>query len=314
MNARIVMRDSLEETLEYLRAERESIIAEAQRAGWLRLKISPLSSSQDFAAVRSAILPRRAEYVEGATPRTAFGQDVFSSTNVPPARSIFAHNENSYAVAFPGFLLFYCFTAPSEGGATPVIDVRSVFRDIDPGVVRDFRERGWMLERNYFGHLGRPWEEAFGTSRAEDVLRYCEENAIDAEFRDDGLQTRQVRPALLKHAASDRMSWFNHVVFWHDSRIDPEIRKVMLHETGGRLPFRTLYGDGEEIPADVVSHIAEIYTKHFNRERWEVGDLLLVDNIAAAHARDPYKGSRSIFVGMGEPLIRSGEDASPEPF
>ncbi|MGH8196218.1 MAG: TauD/TfdA family dioxygenase, partial [Woeseiaceae bacterium] len=32
--------------------------------------------------------------------------------------------------------------------------------------------------------------------------------------------------------------------------------------------------------------------------RWEVGDVLLLDNMTVSHAREPYKGPRDIVVCM----------------
>ena len=36
------------------------------------------------------------------------------------------------------------------------------------------------------------------------------------------------------------------------------------------------------------------------REAWEAGDLLLVDNIRSAHAREPFEGPRDVVVGMAD--------------
>jgi len=38
------------------------------------------------------------------------------------------------------------------------------------------------------------------------------------------------------------------------------------------------------------------------REPWESGDLLLVDNVRTAHARDPFESPRDIVVGMADPV------------
>ena len=53
--------------------------------------------------------------VEGATPRTSSGSDVFSATDVPASREIYPHNENSYPTSLPAHLLFACPTGPQQG-------------------------------------------------------------------------------------------------------------------------------------------------------------------------------------------------------
>lgn len=301
----------LNEVLNTLRDQRDDLLAEAMRVGYARFKVPPLSGPEEFAQVRDSVFPTRTTYVEAATPRTSFGSDVFSSTNVPASREIAPHNENSYATHFPGHLLFYCFEAPTDGGATPVCDVREVLRTIDGSILKEFEERGWALVRNYSSHLGRPWQEAFATSEREEVDAYCAAQDVEVNWHGDRLQTRQVRPATVEHPVSHDRSWFNHVVFWHGSRLMPEIQEVLTREHGQDWPFQTFYGDGSPIPSDVIDHIASRYAENTESQPWQIGDLLLVDNLTAAHARQSYQGSRSVVVAMGTPLQRKGNAAIP---
>ena len=46
------------------------------------------------------------------------------------------------------------------------------------------------------------------------------------------------------------------------------------------------------------------------RFQWQKGDVILVDNIRAAHARDPYEGSRKIVVAMGDMFDRAALEAA----
>ncbi|WP_242483143.1 TauD/TfdA family dioxygenase [Streptomyces sp. HSG2] len=107
-----------------LAARRGDLRSVLDRHGALFLRGLPVHTAEDFALVRDALFAERAKYQEKATPRSDFGDDVFSSTDLPPAQSIRMHNENSYTLTFPGTLLFGCLTAPEEGGA--VADVRKV--------------------------------------------------------------------------------------------------------------------------------------------------------------------------------------------
>lgn len=295
----------LDATVGDLAERRTTIAAEAMTAGHVWLTVPPLAGPEDFARVRDALLPKRASYVEGATPRTAFGSDVFSSTDVPASREIRPHNENSYATNFPGHLLFACLEAPEQGGATTTCDVRAVLRSIDPAVVADFRRRDWALVRNYSAHISRPWQEAFGTEVRDEVDAYCAEHGVIASWHGERLQTRQVRPVTVAHPISGVTAWFNHIVFWHGSRLPQEIQEVLIKEHGQDWPFRTTYGDGGEIPDDVVDHLAECYRTQVRARPWEPGLLLLVDNLSAAHGRESFRGGRKVVVAMGTPLSRA---------
>lgn len=303
------IRPVLRNLLNNMSDHRESLLSKSQSSGFVRFSVPPLSNASEFALLRNALFPQRASYVEAATPRTSFGNDVFSSTNVPPSRQIAPHNENSYATGFPGHLLFYCFQSPDVGGATPICDARKVLKSIDPSIVEEFQRRGWALVRNYSPNLGRPWQEAFGTDDRSKVDEYCSAHDIVATWSGDRLKTRQVRPVTINHPVSGETSWFNHVAFWHGSQLSPEIQTVLTREHGQDWPFQTTYGDGGPISNEIVDHLAECYRENLHSEPWQSGDLLLVDNLLAAHAREPFQGPRSVMVAMGTPLRRDGLNA-----
>ncbi|NNN35387.1 TauD/TfdA family dioxygenase [Streptomyces sp. S3(2020)] len=274
------------------------------RHGALYLRGLPVRTAADFALVRDALFATRAKYQEKATPRSDFGDDVFSSTDLPPAQAIRMHNENSYTLTFPGLLLFGCLTAPAEGGATPVADVRRVLDGLPADLVGRFRRHGWSLVRNYAEHISLDWRTAFATDSRADVERYCAANAIDVTWGDDDtLRTRQVRSAIVRHPRTGEEVWFNHVAFWSEWALDPDIRDVLVGEFGrDGLPFNTALGDGTPLSPEDVAVLDAAYERATVRRAWQPGDLLLVDNIRTAHGRDPFRGDRKIVVAMGEPV------------
>src|SRR6266404_3550652 len=60
---------------------------------------------------------------------------------------------------------------------------------------------------------------------------------------------------------------------------------------------------------DVVQLINEVYKANTARERWQGGDLLLVDNVRTAHARERFDGPREVLVAMAD-AVHLG-DCSP---
>ena len=89
-------------TCDWLRENRAAIRSGLDEHGAVYLRGLPVSSVEDFAEVRDALISKLAGYVEKATPRSHFGKDVYSSTDLPPSQAIRPHNENSYALSFPG--------------------------------------------------------------------------------------------------------------------------------------------------------------------------------------------------------------------
>ncbi|MCX5380993.1 TauD/TfdA family dioxygenase [Streptomyces sp. NBC_00091] len=297
----------LEQTCHWLSASRGALRAALAESGALLLRGLPLHDPADFARIRDALFTERTAYREKATPRSDFGDDVFSSTDLPSAQPIRPHNENSYTLTFPGRLLFGCLIAPEQGGATPVTDVRQVLRNLPEDLVRRFRATGWRLTRSYSDHLSVDWRTAFATDSRDEVERYCAANRISCSWQPDGtLRTAQVRPAVIRHPHTGEEVWFNHAAFWNQWALDAELRQVLLDELGpDGLPFDTSFGDGTPLTEEQVAAIDRAYDAATVREDWRPGDVLLVDNLLTAHGREAYRGERRILVAMGDPVALS---------
>jgi alpha-ketoglutarate-dependent taurine dioxygenase len=303
--------NTMDRACDWLTEVRPDLRGALNEHGALFIRGLPIRSADDFARARDVLVEQRAAYQEKATPRSDFGDGVFSSTDLPPAQAIRLHNENSYTLTFPGVLLFCCLTAPPTGGATPVADCREVLRHIPPELVERFRTRGWALIRNYSEHISLDWRTALGADSVEEVSRYCDEHRIAWEWGpDESLRTTQRRAAIIHHPVTGEGTWFNHAAFWNEWSLDPAIRDVLVSEFGaGNLPFNTAFGDGEPLTEAEVEALNAAYAKATRRESWQVGDLMIVDNILAAHGRDPFRGDRKIVVAMGEPV--AVEDCRP---
>jgi alpha-ketoglutarate-dependent taurine dioxygenase len=288
----------------WVEANRESIAGVLSESGSLLVRGLPVRSVEAFAAIRDAVLARRASYAEQATPRSAYGSDVYSATDLPPAQEIRLHNENSYTLRFPGMLVFGCLVAPEQGGATVVGDVRQVLGAIPPELSARFRETGWLLARSYGSFLNMSWARAFGTSQRSEVSAYCQENLIGCEWQDgDQLRTVQRRAAIVRHPVTGAEVWFNHVAFWNQWSLDDQTREVLIDTYGGDgLPFDTFYGDGSAIAPEEIAALNDAYASATVKEPWRPGDVLIVDNILTAHGREPFRGERKILVAMGEPV------------
>jgi alpha-ketoglutarate-dependent taurine dioxygenase len=246
------------------------------------------------------------DYVERSSPRSTIKGQVYTSTDHPPAEEIFLHNENSYQAHWPGVLYFLCLTPPDSGGATPLADTRRVYSEIDESVREEFERRRWMVVRNYHEDVGLPWQEAFGTSDRAEVEYHCARNGLGAHWiGTTGLRTEAVRDAVHKHPATGVPVWFNHITVFHVSTLPEAVRAGLLDMYGAdRLPSNTYYGDGAEIPVEVLDHLRACYRSASTRFDYHRDDLMIVDNMLAAHGREPFTGPRKIAVAMAEPVGR----------
>lgn len=291
----------------WLKNNWQSVEADLLKHGALLFRGFDVPDQAAFARVVGATSVPLMQYMEGATPRSELGGKVYTSTEYPPDQSIALHNELTYVMTWPMKIWFYCLQPAQERGETPIADVRNVIRRLDPGTKERFAEKGWLLVRNFGEGLSLPWQTSFHLQSKTELEAYCRSARIDWRWRpDDGLQTRQRRPAIAKHPVTGEMVWFNHVAFWHVSSLEPELREAMLALFGEEnLSYNTYYGDGTQIEDSAIAEIREAYRQETKTFAWQRGDILMLDNMLVAHGRNPFVGPRRILVAMGEPYTRS---------
>lgn len=290
------------------RSELEGMLREHRALLFRGFGIASLEAFQAFVAASSEGPPL--EYRDRSTPRHSMGGGIYVSTIYPADQRINLHNEGTYWMRWAQKIYFCCLLAPDWGGETPIADVRGVLARLDPEVVERFTRLGVLYVRNYNDGLGLPWQEVFQISRREEVEEYCRQNRIALEWKDgDRLRTRQKRGAIRIHPQTGEPVWFNHAAFFHITSQEPEIRETLLRDLAEEdLPFNTYYGDGSPIDPSVVAQIRDAYLAEKIVFPWQQGDVLLLDNMTVAHAREPYRGERSIVVAMTEAV--ESEDRS----
>ncbi len=248
---------------------------------------------------------------EAFAPRRTISDGVYASSTWPPNQPMCMHHELSYALEFPGLMLFACLRAPGAGGVTAVADATTVLNALPAELVKRFERDGWMLTRNYNDEIGASYAEAFGTEERGAVERYCRANSIEFEWQPDGgLRTRQRRSAVVRHPVTGQRCWFNQIAFLNEWTLDPEVREYLVDVYGADgLPFNTRFGNGDPISEDIVQLLNQVYEAHTAREPWQAGDLMLVDNIRTAHSREAFEGPREVLVGLADAVRLT--DCSP---
>src|SRR5216117_1933805 len=257
------------------------------------------------AAETEAVFRRLASLMseaEAFASRRSYAHGVYSSSKWPPNQPMCMHHELSYRLEFPGLMLFACLVAPTDRGATPVADSPTVLHALPKELVERFERMGWVPIRNYNNEIGASFAEAFGTDDRRAIESYCSANAIKFEWQPDGaLRTWQRRSAVVHHPRSGQRCWFNQIAFLNEWTMDPEVREYLVDIYGeDGLPFNTRFGNGDAIGADVVQLINEVYEAHTARDRWQAGDLMLVDNVRTAHGRERFEGPREVLVAMAD--------------
>jgi alpha-ketoglutarate-dependent taurine dioxygenase len=263
-----------------------------------------VKSAAEFEQFIRGISGELLEYVYGSTPRSHVSGHIYTASEYPANQSIPLHNEMSYSLNWPMKIWFCCLKAAAHGGETPIANSRVVFERIEPKIRDRFIEKKVMYIRNYGTGLDLPWQTVFQTSTKVAVEDYCRRAGIECEWRDGNrLRTRQTCQAVAKHPRTGEMVWFNQAHLFHVSALKPEIREYLLSSFREEdLPRNAYYGDGSPIDTSILEEIRRIYQDQSVIFPWREGDVLMLDNMLAAHGRTPFVGARKILVGMANPF------------
>ncbi len=292
----------LEELINWCAENREHIDAELHRCGALLFRGFDVTGTGDFNRFASSQGGDLQNYVGGDSPRSELADKVYTSTEFPPADELYLHNELSYAGWFPSRVFFHCATAAQSGGETQIGDSRRILEEMPADIAEKFTTKGVAYIQNLHGGEGegKSWQQTFETEDRSSVEAYCREHDMDFRWTGKGLWTRKVRSGTIEHPLTRERSWFNQADQFHAlapgvARIDPELIASLPAED---WPCHATYGDGTDISLEELDHIRRVFREQEVLFTWRKGDVLMLDNIIAAHGRKPYTGERRILVAM----------------
>jgi alpha-ketoglutarate-dependent taurine dioxygenase len=286
---------------DWARNNREYIAQKLRSHGGILFRGFNLKTPQDFEAVAAGIYTEiYSEY--GDLPRESAGGNIYTSTPYPEDKRILYHNESSHMNRWATRISFFCIIAAKQGGCSPVVDCRKVYQQLDPMVRQKFEEKGLMYVRNFSDGLDVNWQHFFQTSDKAVVEDACAKQGFICEWvGDDHLRVKQRCRGVLRHPVTGQMSLFNQVQLHHVHCLDPDVRASLLSIYKREdLPRHVYFGDGSEITDAEMDHVGEVYEKNAVRFTWREGDMVSLDNMLVAHARDSFVGPRKIVVALGD--------------
>ncbi|NPU65518.1 TauD/TfdA family dioxygenase [Bradyrhizobium sp. 83012] len=282
---------------------REMIERQLYGCGGILFRDFQLDGAEAFRSFAASFGHPLLAYEFGSTPRSQVSSGVYTSTEYPPHQSIPLHNEQAYTRDWPMKIWFYCQQPAQQGGETPIADSRLIHRDMPAAIRNRFAEKGVMYVRNYGAGLDVDWRQVFGTDSKAEVEAYCATHSIVCEWKEgDELRTRQVCQGTAVHPVTGDVVWFNQAHLFHVSSLASDVRESLLDIVGDplELPRNAFYGDGSPIDDETLTTVRGVLDRHKIVFPWQAGDVVMLDNMLTAHAREPFKGPRRVIVAMAQ--------------
>lgn len=303
---------SYKESLNEIRKHQEYLKAAVLKNGGILFRNFPFTTVDHFSEALEAINAGEClDYIGGDSPRIKIKGNIYTSTEAPPSFKIPLHNELSFVKNFPSHIFFFCERPSLTGGETILGDCRKIYKAIDPAVRARFSEKKLQYVSRYYykskvmdlikGH--KTWINVFETEKKDEVEKKCLENEFSFAWRkNDWLEIRQIRPALLKHPQTKEDLWFNQV---HLYDFSPKLLGWKNY-VGAKLFYSRkhtklhdiYYGDNSKIARNDIYHVLDVLDRHTIAFKWQQGDLLMLDNRLLMHGRAPFTGKRRVLAAM----------------
>lgn len=291
----------MEPMIDFVKSNANDLNTMLHKYGALLLREFNIHSVSEFQVVASLMCNDLFDYTYRSSPRTKLGGKIFTSTEYPCQYTIPLHNENSYSKTWPNKILFYCAIEPRNGGETPIAYSYNVYQLINNEIRDEFERKGVLYVRNYGHGFDLNWQEVFQTESKSNVEMYCQNNGIEYQWISEQiLRTKQTCQAAIEHPVTKKYLWFNQAHLFHQSANEALLQQYFSEKfEPDDLPRNAFFGDGTAIEKSVIDHIREAYNKSTCMFPWRKGDVLVLDNLAVAHGRQPFSGERKIVVAMG---------------
>lgn len=293
---------TLAEAADWVRSQHSELLALATRHGAVLLRGFPVTSAEDFDAMIAGLGLPNFPYERSLSNAVRVNRTprVFSANEAPPNVQIFFHHEMAQTPLYPRWIFFSCEVAAEQGGATPICRSDVLLERLTearPEFVKACEQKGLCYtnvmpnDNDAQSGMGRSWRSTLGVDTRDAAEARLRELGYQWEWLADGC-LRATTPPLPAIVQMDdgRKVFFNQLIAafrgWKDERNDPS--KAIRH------------GDGSPLDAEAVGVAVELAEELAFDLAWQVGDVVLVDNMVAMHARRPFVGTRKVFASLAQ--------------
>ena len=293
---------SLADAVSWTNRQKTDLLNIANEHGAVLLRDFPIAGASDFDAIVSALELDNFPYKKSLSNAVRINRTdrVFSANEAPSEVRIFFHHEMAQTPLYPRWIFFSCEIAADQGGATPLCrsdvlyerikEIHPLFADACEG--RGLRYTNVMPDDDDANSgMGRSWRSTLGADSRDAAEHRLAELGYSWQWQTNGClkSTSPPLPAVME-LPDGRKVFFNQLIAafsgWKDNRNDPS--KSIQH------------GDGTPVDPEAVLAATEMAEELAFDLQWQAGDIALIDNTIAMHARRPFQGKRKVVASLAE--------------
>ncbi|KAK4212629.1 Clavaminate synthase-like protein [Rhypophila decipiens] len=285
-----------------------------------------LKSADEFSEFAHAFGWKPHEDIGNPVRRTILAKNVATANEGPNTLPVYPHNEFGLSPHYPAYVLFYCVVAPETGGETPInnsVLLYNQLKERHPEFIEELEKRGGVKyqlfhpngPRDQTSSAGTTVLQAYGQHVLDTDDTETAREKIEAEIRRlptatwewvnrsganplGDLRIWEVLPAVRNHPRTGQPAFFNNVVSrFLNALKDETLFPPHLTKDGDFRP-PAFYGDGSLIPREYLDSAVEFITQNRSLITWKAGDVVLLDNHAVQHAREPWTGHRKLLASL----------------
>ncbi|KAK5065016.1 hypothetical protein LTR84_000851 [Exophiala bonariae] len=299
--------------------------------GAVHFKGLGLKSAEEFSRFAQSFGWRPHEDIGNPVRRTVLAYNVATANEGPNTQPVYPHNEFGLSPHYPAYVFFYCLSAPETGGETPVNNSITLYDKLKqqvPDFIKVVEEKGVRYQlfyrnrpRSDISSPGTSLLQSYGInvldsddtetarSKIEDEIRRLptatwqwENQSPDNKLGD--LRVFQRLPAVRRHEQTGKQAFFNNVISRYlNAKTAGTLDPPYLNKDGDYQP-PALYADDTPIPHEYLEAAVQIVNDTRSLVLWNTGDVLLIDNHAVQHGREPWTGDRKLLASLwDEPSV-----------
>ena len=285
-----------------------------------------INGGEGFQKIISLIYDNLANEYKGIAPRANVLQKVFTTTEVSSNIILPPHNEMAYAYKRPGIIAFYCDIEPAIYGETPLYNCETIYQSLSEESKRILEKGVQYVRRHpkkyskFFPKIGTTWTQSFSTNDKNEVEQSLRASHYDFKWGyHDELSIKTYPPAVLTHPVtrkkcvnlllSNGLSEFRTLSMFKKRyslfvRLCMELLTTIVVLRGKGISLTKLYDhDGRKLPYQTTKELHKAFWDSSVIFRWKKDDLLIIDNITAAHGRMNFSGSRRILACLADEYV-----------